>query len=290
MNNFKQFILTFLFLIVTTNLYSQINTSTGGAINVQPNNPTTNTNVGIGTNQPVERLDVRGNIQGQMGIFTNSLPNGTIFTDWNQAMDRSLVFSAGALLGSGPGYLRTRMFHFYDFPQSNFTAKPLLFFSIEDRDDIKRYRFSAQTGGNSNMTIYNKNQQSILDFFDNDSNSYTLTLPQENSFVGIGTNNFIDGTDTYRLSVNGNIRAHRVKVYTSWADYVFYNNYNLKSLEEVEDFIKANGHLENIPSAKEVEENGIELGEMNKKLLEKIEELTLYVIQLNKEIKELKSK
>ncbi|WP_298508590.1 hypothetical protein [uncultured Kordia sp.] len=106
--------------------------------------------------------------------------------------------------------------------------------------------------------------------------------------VGIGTNSFTDGSDTYRLSVDGKVRATAVKVYTDWADYVFESDYNLPTLKEVEAYIAKNGHLKDIPSAKEVEENGIDVGEMNKLLLQKIEELTLYVIALKKEVEELK--
>jgi hypothetical protein len=70
-----------------------------------------------------------------------------------------------------------------------------------------------------------------------------------------------------------------------WSDFVFFDNYKLPTLEEVEKHIKEKGHLKNIPSAKEVEENGILLGEMNSKLLQKIEELTLYTIQQEKDLK-----
>jgi hypothetical protein len=110
-----------------------------------------------------------------------------------------------------------------------------------------------------------------------------------NANVGIGTSTFTDGADTFRLSVDGNIRAKRVKVYTTWADYVFEKNYDLPTLAEVEQHILNNGHLKDIPSAKEVEANGIELGEMNKLLLQKVEELTLYVINLNKELEKVKT-
>lgn len=98
--------------------------------------------------------------------------------------------------------------------------------------------------------------------------------------LGIGTFD----TKGYKLGVKGKIAAEEVKVAVSgnWPDYVFEENYNLPSLEEVESHIQENGHLENIPSAKEVEKNGIHLGEMNAKLLEKIEELTLYMIEQNK--------
>lgn len=180
------------------------------------------------------------------------------------------------------------MFQFYDFPQSNFSNKPLLYFSIEDRTDQKRYRFSAETGGETNMNIYNKSQQSTLDFFEDGNDIVKLTLPKTNSYIGIGTTSFTDGTDVFKLSVAGNIRANRVKVYTTWADFVFEKNYNLPTLEEVEKHIAEKGHLKDIPSAKEVEAKGIELGEMNKLLLQKVEELTLYVIALNKELLEVK--
>jgi len=111
-----------------------------------------------------------------------------------------------------------------------------------------------------------------------------------NSNIGIGTTNFTDGADLYRLSVNGAIRANRVKVYTTWADYVFEDNYELPSLQQVEKHIKEKKHLQDIPSAAEVECNGIELGEMNKLLLQKVEELTLYIIEMDKKIKVLENK
>lgn len=107
--------------------------------------------------------------------------------------------------------------------------------------------------------------------------------------IGIGTSNFADGATTYGLSVKGKIRAEEVKVYNTWADYVFSSSYKLASLKEVENYIIKNGHLKNVPSAKEITEKGLELGEMAKIQQEKIEELTLYLIEQNKEIEELKS-
>lgn len=102
--------------------------------------------------------------------------------------------------------------------------------------------------------------------------------------VGIGTTAIAN----YKLAVDGKIRSREVKVDTdNWADYVFENGYDLPSLEEVERHIAEKGHLINIPSAEEVEANGVALGEMNKLLLEKIEELTLYTLQQEKGIQEL---
>ena len=98
--------------------------------------------------------------------------------------------------------------------------------------------------------------------------------------MGIGTT-----SPDAKLAVNGNIHAKEVKVdLVGWPDYVLTKGYDLPPLAEVEQHILEKGHLINIPSAKEVEENGIQLGEMNKLLLEKIEELMLYTLQQQKEI------
>lgn len=94
-----------------------------------------------------------------------------------------------------------------------------------------------------------------------------------------------------KLSVNGKVHAKEVRVdLNGWSDFVFYEDYKLPTLEEVESHIVEKGHLKDIPSAIEVENNGILLGEMNAKLLQKIEELTLYTIAQQKEIECLKAK
>src|SRR5690606_28430757 len=104
--------------------------------------------------------------------------------------------------------------------------------------------------------------------------SQTMGSLSVHESVGIGVTN----PGTYKLAVKGKIRAEEIKVETGWADHVFDDDYNLPTLKEVEKHIRDKGHLMNIPTAKEVEKNSIELGEMNKLLLEKIEELTLYNI------------
>ncbi|MEP1490170.1 MAG: fibronectin type III domain-containing protein [Algibacter sp.] len=98
--------------------------------------------------------------------------------------------------------------------------------------------------------------------------------------VGIGT----DEPDE-KLAVNGNIHTKEIRVdLNDWPDYVFTDKHQLPTLKEVENHIRENGHLKNIPSVKEVKEKGILLGHMNANLLEKIEELTLYTIQQQKEL------
>ncbi|UII75734.1 hypothetical protein LV716_15950 [Flagellimonas sp. HMM57] len=104
--------------------------------------------------------------------------------------------------------------------------------------------------------------------------------------VGIGTTN----PKGWKLAVNGKIRAKEIKVETGWSDFVFEKDYYLPTLKEVEEHIKDKGHLKDIPSTKEVKKNGIFLGQMDSKLLLKIEELTLYTIQQEKKIEELERK
>ena len=103
--------------------------------------------------------------------------------------------------------------------------------------------------------------------------------------VGIGTDN-----PQNKLDVNGIIRAKEILVESNWADFVFKQNYKLLTLREVEEHIKEKGTLPNVPSEEEIKANGISLGKTNALLLQKIEELTLYVIQQQKEIEELKLK
>ena len=92
-------------------------------------------------------------------------------------------------------------------------------------------------------------------------------------------------------NINGKIKTKEVEVTLSgWGDFVFEEDYKLLTLAEVEQFIKENKHLPNVPSAAEVEANGINLGEMNNILIQKVEELTLYILDLQKQINELKTK
>lgn len=188
------------------------------------------------------------------------------------------MFSGGSSAGTDPGS-NIRMFRFYDFPQSNLDTKSLLYLTINDRAYSERFRFSAATGGFTQMIIFDKGKQEILKIYEDGNDNVFVHLPKPNSRVviggfgdylpehkfvvrgsakiegniltdsniGIGTSNFTDGADTYRLSVKGKIRAEEVKVYSTWADYVFNKEYKLLKLNEVENYITANGHLPNVP-------------------------------------------
>lgn len=102
--------------------------------------------------------------------------------------------------------------------------------------------------------------------------------------VGIGTTNF----GTHMLAVEGSIGARKLKVLQNgWADFVFQQNYQLPTLQEIENYINTNKHLPGIPTTEDVEKEGVDVGEMDKLLLQKVEELTLYLIEQNKRNTEL---
>lgn len=112
-----------------------------------------------------------------------------------------------------------------------------------------------------------------------------LLMVKANGSVGIGTQD----TKGYKLAVNGNAIFTKVKVeaYSGWPDYVFEHNYQLPSLMDVEKYILEHKHLPDVPAAAIVEKEGQDLGEMNKILMQKVEELTLYLIEQDKRIKDL---
>jgi hypothetical protein len=127
------------------------------------------------------------------------------------------------------------------------------------------------------------------------SDTYSYANPSKNDLivkgkVAIGTP-LSSNPNNYTLAVNGKIGAKDVQIErnsASWPDYVFAPSYQLPSLREVEQYIQKNQHLQDVPSAKEIEKNGHSVGDMDAILLKKVEELTLYIIEQQKQIDALK--
>ncbi len=253
----------------------------------------TNTgNVGIGTNNPYTRLTIETpyNTSGWYHIGRNGTDSivvgegiGGVSAAIGTSTNHALRFTAG------PGSGKVSIYPSGDvvIGDNNVGSVGRLTVKttnnadgishIGDGGNILKTRMGGTSAGigtfsPTNMRIFSGGLSRIL-------------ISEATGNVGIGTDN-----PTYKLSVLGNIRCTEAVVETGWADYVFEKNYQLPSLNDVEKFILQNKHLPNIPSAAEIEKNGLHLGDTQKRMMEKIEELTLYIIQQQKEIDALKEK
>jgi hypothetical protein len=213
-------------------------------------------NLGIGTSTPTEKLEVRnGNLRLLSDNYSTTNPNrGNIYWDW-----------------AGRGISQVV------YPANN---------SWEGRV----IRFSNSLNNSQG------NDNGGFDFTDHLGTS-VLRIKDYKVGIGLGNNNFptMAGTanvSTYKLFVEGGILTEEVRVAlkSTWADYVFKKDYELKSIPELETFIAENGHLPNVPKAAVVEADGINVAEMATIQMEKIEELTLYIIDLHKKVEALEVK
>jgi hypothetical protein len=233
-------------------------------------------NVGIGTTTPTEKLYVKG----------ETLVRPTFETIATTQHGRSIL----------------------DFKRSRGTTLSMLPVVFNDKlgsiyfhgYDGTRYVEGSAIGAIAENNAATNVVKSGIHFSTNDGVDQVYNYPKTKMYITASGNVLInpkvdvegnlDATSIVgngKLQVRGLIRAQEVKVETAnWPDYVFAKDYELPTLPEIERQIKKDGHLPGMPSAIEAEKNGVELGVMNKKLLQKVEELTLHLIAKDKELSE----
>lgn len=214
------------------------------------------------------KIDVSGNSYGRILLLPGTSGNigiGTLTPSAKLDVEGGDFHLGNEVSNNG----ERRMFRIYGYDNNS-----QFYGSIHSNWEDSKRTFDIYTSSSTN--------QLKIDASAN-PNGRIAILPGENVGVGIGTLT----TGSHKLAVDGSIGAREVKVEAApgWSDFVFENDYKLRTLEEVEQHIDKKGHLPEIPSEAEVAENGINLGEMDAKLLMKIEELTLYLIEQNKELK-----
>jgi hypothetical protein len=179
------------------------------------------------------------------------------------------------------------------FGMSGGTKDPGVYLSADENTGVSAIHFSGTGGFSGRLRVGNTNVMSLLS---SGNIGIGTTTPKAqldvNQNVAIGLDLTTVYPVGYKLAVGGNIIAEKVKVRkqsAGWPDFVFKKDYKLMTLPEIEAFVNKNSHLPEIPSASEIEKDGQDLGEMNRLLLKKVEELTLYIINQDKEITKLRT-
>ncbi|MEP6712221.1 MAG: hypothetical protein ABJA37_07395 [Ferruginibacter sp.] len=272
-------------------------------------------NIGIGTTSPTERLEVSGNlkttgtalIQGEIttnGGLTLDETGGTIqLSDANVKKGYFQLSGDNVRMGTNSGNAAGDLIF-----RMNGTDRAVIDnagnMGIGTVSPTSKLHVAGHTYMNGNGEVLGIDGTSAnIGFYYN--GGYKSFISQASSELYIGVNGgplhldatqiaigaVVAGSTAYKLAVNGKIICEEVKVKlvsSGWPDYVFANDYKLQPLHQVEQFIQTNKHLPNIPSAAEVEKDGIALGDMQKRMMEKIEEMTLYIIDLQKQVSTLK--
>jgi hypothetical protein len=161
-----------------------------------------------------------------------------------------------------------------------------LYVTSQSVNDSTRILFGEGSSATYGMYwMYDGYEDDMELFGKSGSNIYGphIAIERNNGYVAIGSDDYATG---YMLSVHGDVICEelRVELVADWPDYVFAEDYELMTIPQLESFIAEYGHLPNIPPAEEIEDAGFDVGEMQKLMMEKIEELSLYIIEQNKEL------
>jgi hypothetical protein len=212
------------------------------------------------------RMDGK-NIQsmGNTSAFFNPIPKDLILNPFGANVQIGTATSVSATKLTFPNRLGNKITFWSSSPTSEFGI------------GLQNATLQFYTAGAERM---------VFGYGSSSSMTETMVFYPFSGQLGIGTYN----QGAYKLAVNGSIHCSEVVVETGWADFVFDEKYHLPLLTNVEKFIKKNKRLPGIPTAAEIQKNGLPVGELQTKMMQKIEELTLYLIRQEKIIAGLQKK
>lgn len=259
-------------------------------------------NIGIGTKSPVVKLSIYGPADSDAAISLQSATNSRFYISQG-----GNLLKIGGLGHTGPGVLNIT--NGADGLVGIGTTVPGAKLDVAGTINSVNGFMTYSDIGTGGLLIANNTTKKLrwiirgtnveggsntgydLDFVrrgdDGNATGSVLFMRRSDGNVGIGTNS----PGVYKLAVNGTIGARKIKVtQETWADFVFDHDYALPSLQELETYIKANHRLPEMPSTAQVQVEGLDLGEMDRRLLQKVEELTLYLLEMNKTNMELKQR
>ncbi|RZK25859.1 MAG: hypothetical protein EOO43_04420 [Flavobacterium sp.] len=253
-------------------------------------------NVGIGITSPSSKLDVLGDIRARNGLKILNYQN-VMLADffYDSTIDQMYLY----------GYKSNSIFSIYTAGSRQFDITSAGNVGIGTSDPVSKLDVRGEINGINSLKIrdhgnylkaefsydsvidqmylYGHKPSSMFSIYTGGVRRFDITAAGN---VGIGIFNPAE-----KLAVNGNIRAHEIKLETAnWPDYVFAEGFKLGTLEALETYIKGNKRLPDMPSASSIESAGLSVGEMVKLQQKKIEELTLHLIEQNRQIQQLKSK
>jgi len=268
--------------------------------------------VGVGISNPIERLHINGNIRGNLtggalrintdfgytDIGAQDSTASTISTNLpNHYFNKRIIVDSGeissydedlSLFTSGTRRITVKQSNGnLGIGTSNPNSKLHVVGKIRSYNDTFNSNFLELGYDGSDSFISNQSTGSLL------FQSGGVTGLSINASGKITIGNVNNSPNSYKLFVEDGILTEKLRVAVNntndWADYVFDEDYELKTIEEVNHFVAKNKHLPNVPSAAEMVSNGLDVAEMDAKLLEKIEEAYLYIIQLDERVKNLET-
>lgn len=261
--------------------------------------------VGIGIRNPGTRLEVDGNVTSRGTLFVAS-NNATLQLRAADNINKGFFQLNGDVvrLGTSPGNTSNLVFRLNGSDRAVINSSGNMGIGTTSPSSRLDVAGRVRVVQNGEALALDGNQPNIGFWFNGAYRSFISQSATNLLYIGVNAGNLrldatghvaignvVATTNEFKLTVSGKVLCEelRVRLQSAWPDYVFGEQYKLMPLDQLGRFIQENKHLPNIPAASEMEEAGLEVGEMQRRMMEKIEELTLYILELKKDNDKLKA-